>query len=90
LSNLQSGVDLYEVGQSTPVQTFRERFDAARNFTLDVAFLADGAYIVSGAHRGCVNIWNSQTGKHWQTLEHDGESSLGPGTRHIHQSQDAS
>jgi hypothetical protein len=69
-------MDLYPTGRSTPLLSFPDSVEVDRNYPLDVAFLPKGNHVISGAHKGCVNIWNTCTGEHWQSLEHNGELGL--------------
>lgn len=73
ISNLFDGMAMYTPSQPVPLQTFQHPMDATRNFPLAVAFLQSDQAVVSGAQQGDVIIWDRVTGKHMQTLVHDGK-----------------
>ncbi|KAI6143930.1 hypothetical protein BKA82DRAFT_2402266 [Pisolithus tinctorius] len=72
VSNLGTGVDIYELGRSHPVLRLKTRPAALnRNVPLQVACLSGG--IVSGAPDGSVHIWRIPSGNCLQVLEHNGD-----------------
>ncbi|KAH7908131.1 WD40-repeat-containing domain protein [Hygrophoropsis aurantiaca] len=74
VSNLTNGLDLYPMGESNVLQSYRYATPADKNYPLTVDFLHDGNTIVCGSPTGKVPIWNTKTGVHMQTLSHDGLS----------------
>ncbi|KAH7918994.1 WD40 repeat-like protein [Leucogyrophana mollusca] len=72
VSNLSEGMDLYNLGQSRPIRSFKYTLDSEANFPLEVSFLHEGAAVACGSPTGDVNIWDSATGEHRQTLTHEG------------------
>lgn len=72
VSNLGTGVDIYELGRSHPVLRLKTRPAALnRNVPLQVACLSGG--VVSGAPDGSVHIWRIPSGNCLQVLEHNGD-----------------
>ncbi|KAH7904641.1 WD40-repeat-containing domain protein [Hygrophoropsis aurantiaca] len=71
VSNLSEGTDMYSLGQSRPIRSFKYAVDSQANFPVEALFLHDGAAVVSGSPTGEVNIWDAVTGEHRQTLTHD-------------------
>lgn len=71
--NLQNGLDLYNLGDNIPIQSYRS---PARQETYDVplgvAFLHNGTAVVCGSQSGNVVVWNTATGIQLQSLEHQG------------------
>ncbi|KAH7904754.1 WD40-repeat-containing domain protein [Hygrophoropsis aurantiaca] len=64
VSNLSEGVDMYNLGQSWPVRSFKYAVDSQANFPVEVSFLHNGAAVVWGSPTGEVNIWDAATGEH--------------------------
>ena len=71
-SNLRDGMDLYRLGQSHPVQTFRYTADPTNNYPITVAFVDDGKLVLCGSPTGQVALWKTKNGELQQILEHDG------------------
>ncbi|KAH7921123.1 WD40 repeat-like protein, partial [Leucogyrophana mollusca] len=70
VSNLNNGLDLYPVGKSNILQSYRYHADADKNYPFTVGFLRDGEALMCGSPSGKVAVWNTKTGIHAQTLSH--------------------
>ncbi|KAI0067502.1 WD40 repeat-like protein, partial [Artomyces pyxidatus] len=73
VSILGNAMDLYRFAQPKPVQSYRYPADSGRNFPMKVAFLHQGRAVTSGAPRGNVCIWATDTAEVIQTLPHDND-----------------
>jgi hypothetical protein len=71
-SNLCDGMDLYRLGQSCPVQSFRYSADPINNYPISVAFVDDGRVAFCGSPTGRVALWKTKTGDLQQILDHAG------------------
>ncbi|KAI0054699.1 WD40 repeat-like protein [Artomyces pyxidatus] len=73
ISNLHSGMDAYYMGQSAPFQSYKQAIRPEMNVPLQVSFLHGGKSVICGSTTGGVNIWDTETAEHQQTLKHGAE-----------------
>jgi hypothetical protein len=66
-------MDLYPIGQSTPIQKFRYTLDPGKNYKCSITFLHNGQLVLCGSPTGNVGIWDASSGQHQQSLEHHGQ-----------------
>ncbi|KAJ8583673.1 WD40 repeat-like protein [Rhizopogon salebrosus TDB-379] len=72
VSNMNIGMNLYALGEKEPLQSFLQPTNTGINFPLGVSFLHRGRAVVCGSQTGSVKIWETLSGEHLQTLEHNG------------------
>lgn len=73
LSNLSNGLDLYPLGKSSVLQSYRYTPVPERNFPFTADFVCHGEAVICGSPVGKVSVWKTKTGERVQTLSHDGD-----------------
>lgn len=71
VSNLSNGMNLYSLSTRNLQNTYQYNVNPRTNFPLSLAFLKRGRYVTCGTHTGTVEIWNTETGEIFQSLDHD-------------------
>lgn len=78
--NLRNGLDLYRLDKNKFLcrsRTFKfNDKQPDKNYPVSVAFVHEGAGVVSGAQAGSVFVWETNSGEQFQVLEHDGKHIL--------------
>ena len=72
ISNLSTGIDVYSLTSLELVHSFPAFVDPNNNVPVAVQFLQSGKLLTCGSHNGGVCIWEKESGKVFQTLQHEG------------------
>jgi hypothetical protein len=65
-------MDLYPIGQSKPIMHYSSTISAEHNYPVAVNFAQANKLVFCGGSNGAVNIWETASGIHQQTLDHEG------------------
>ncbi|KAI0311648.1 hypothetical protein OF83DRAFT_1177371 [Amylostereum chailletii] len=73
VSDIEDTVQRFRLPQPKPIQTYFYQTFPEKNYPVTVSFLNNGQLVASGSPGGDVPLWDTDTGAHYQTLNHDGD-----------------